>query len=217
MTSNFTVDGERWELDAPPLDIAYAYRVAFYSSSRANYGDVVSDILYEEMNASGLWANEAISDQATIYRSSFYSTTDPAGRDRPFDPQLYVYDGESFSESHIRDTGRCIADDNYSWGFSSLLLFIFCCYTLLFSITLILLQADVYHNSRSAREVKPHSIYRDILFLANELRAKFGQDAEFPPCGSRNAWSCDLAFPTTMVNSSAIHASCTAIGPCMYQ
>lgn len=48
-------------------------------------------------------------------------------------------------------------------------------------MTLILLQADVYGNSRSAREVKPHSIYRDILFLANELRARLGQDAEFQP------------------------------------
>lgn len=187
MTSNFTVDGEQWELDAPPLNIAYAYRVSFYSysgSSRDNYSDFVSKILYEELNASGLWANEAIFARATTYRSSLYSTTDPAGRDRLFDPQLYVYDGQSFNESHIRDTGRCIADDNYSCGFSSLLLFIFCCCTLLFSLTLILLQADVYRNSRSAREVKPHSIYMDILFLANELRARFGQDAEFQPVES---------------------------------
>lgn len=69
MTSNFTVDGERWELDAPPLDIVYAYRVSFYSFSRDNHSEVVSDTLHEEMNASGLWAKEAISDRATIYRS----------------------------------------------------------------------------------------------------------------------------------------------------
>jgi hypothetical protein len=43
---------------------------------------------------------------------------------------------------------------------------------------LILLQTDVYWNSRHNREHQSHSIYTDVLYLAEELKKTFGHNVE---------------------------------------
>jgi hypothetical protein len=43
---------------------------------------------------------------------------------------------------------------------------------------LIVLQTDVYWNSRHDRDHQSHSIYTDVLYLAEELKNAFGQDVE---------------------------------------
>jgi hypothetical protein len=86
----------------------------------------------------------------------------------------WTYNDTVFDDMEVRDSSVCIASDQYSWGFSSMLLLTFCIYTLLFSAALILLQAEVYWYSRSDRLDLSNSIYTDILFLADAIQARFG-------------------------------------------
>lgn len=71
---------------------------------------------------------------------------------------------------------KCVAEKQYSWGFSSLLLFTFCIYTLGFVLTLVVLQTEVYWFSRVERFDPSYSLYQDILDIAAALNAKFGDD-----------------------------------------
>jgi hypothetical protein len=89
-----------------------------------------------------------------------------------------MHNGTVLDEALIRKTSRCIAEDAYAWGFSSLLLLTFCCCTIAFAMALILLQTDVYWNSRHDRDHQFHSIYTDVLYLAEELKNTFGQNVE---------------------------------------
>jgi hypothetical protein len=90
--------------------------------------------------------------------------------------KVYVHGDSVFNTTTIKKESRCVVDDAYSWGFSSLLLLTFCCYTMAFALGLILLQTDVYWHSRHDRDHQSHSIYTDVLFLAEELKAAFGVD-----------------------------------------
>jgi hypothetical protein len=97
------------------------------------------------------------------------------GQDQPsFIYKMWTYNGTVFDDPEVRNTSVCIASDQYSWGFSSMLLLTFCIYTLLFSAALILLQAEVYWYSRSDRLDLSSSIYTDILFLADAIQTRFG-------------------------------------------
>jgi hypothetical protein len=93
-------------------------------------------------------------------------------------PGIYMHGDILLDDASIIKTGRCIADEAYSWGFSSLLLLTFCCYTIVFALALIALQTDVYWNSRHDRAHQSHSIYTDVLYLAEELKKTFGHNVE---------------------------------------
>lgn len=88
----------------------------------------------------------------------------------------YMYGNSLFNTTAVENGARCIVDDAYSWGFSSLLLLTFYCATMLFALGLILLQADIYWHSRHDYDHQAYSIYTDVLFLAEELKAAFGGD-----------------------------------------
>jgi hypothetical protein len=97
------------------------------------------------------------------------------GQDQPsFIDKLWTYNSTVFDDPEVRNSSVCIASDQYSWGFSSMLLLTFCIYTLLFAAALILLQAEVYWYSRSDRLDLSSSIYTDILFLADAIQTRFG-------------------------------------------
>lgn len=103
-------------------------------------------------------------------------TVDRTGQYAPgFKP--FAYEGTPYDEAEIKLSGRCIADKTYSWGFSSLLLLTFCSCTLVFVVILILLETDVYWNSRHDRLNQQFSIYLDIIFLAEELKTICGPGA----------------------------------------
>ena len=104
--------------------------------------------------------------------SAWRSTNGTSWRDKG----AWGFNGTLIDEMYLHQTSRCIGQNWYLWGFSSLLLLTFSVYTFLFGVSLILLQTDVYWNSRTARESYSHSIYQDILFLADELRAMMGHD-----------------------------------------
>lgn len=64
----------------------------------------------------------------------------------------------------------CQTLNAYRWGFSSLLVFTFGIVTLLFTLALAFLQAEVYLYSRVHRSGSESSLYHDILAFAEELQ-----------------------------------------------
>lgn len=156
MTSTIVINGTRWE-PSPALDIT--------TEVSSWWNPWNGDSEYDTRNTSDYWTN------ATAYIFPPHSYSDWQSKDRF---RVYAHNSTVFNESTIRETGRCVAEDAYSWGFSSLLLLTFCLYTVLFAMTLVLLQTDVYWNSRHDRIHQSHSVYTDVLYLADELRARFG-------------------------------------------
>lgn len=101
---------------------------------------------------------------------------------------LWPFDGSVLTWEQILQSSVCMKDGSimsgesgeslYFWGFSSLLLLTFCCYTLVFAATLVVLQGDVYWNSQASLDGRQHNIYSDVLFLASRLKSQFGSDLE---------------------------------------
>lgn len=159
MTSTIFLNGSLLQLPAPPLTISLAISRpdrAFPLHFNANY-----------QNASAFFLNH------TSVRMERGLT--PTNGSTDLQPNLYLRNNALFNETYIKDSGRCVAEDAaYSWGFSSLLLLTFCIYTILFASTLILLQTDVYWNSRADHNHQSHSLYTDLLYLAEELKSAYG-------------------------------------------
>lgn len=91
---------------------------------------------------------------------------------------FYAIGNFSVTQSWVQQNSYCVSLNEYQWGFSSLLLFTFCIFTILFTITLAVLHWELYCYSRSDRIDQPPSIYHDILELADELRSRLGNDVE---------------------------------------
>ncbi|KAM0716479.1 hypothetical protein Q7P37_007924 [Cladosporium fusiforme] len=165
MTSNITIHGEQIELRDEPLAISFTVhgfskigdqnRTQYSNSS--DYWDT-SELVTTKLNRRVLFAN--------------YSRL-PAG-------ETWMSDNTAMDEGTIKRRSRCVAEDDlsYSWGFSSLILLTFCSYTMLFALALILLQTDVYWNSRHDRDHQSHSLYADVLYLAEEMKIIFGGNAK---------------------------------------
>lgn len=167
MTSKIAISGKRWDLPAPPLNVTWYRRILFNTTALTKIVNSSTEI----RNASAYW--KAVDGRTYLIGDDYYSTiNDTYG----VYAEQYVSNGAYFNESTIKQTSRCIADDKYSWGFSSLLLLTFCICTMLFAIGLILLQTDVYWNSILDRNYQGHDIYRDVLFLANELKRMTGSE-----------------------------------------
>jgi hypothetical protein len=164
MSSNITIDGQSWDL-APPLMIGFQSR---YSDPHWLTEDYWRD--WHGVSARDFWAGTFATPSTTVFMSN--------GSYTMYQPRIYMHNEILLDEASIIDTGRCIADEAYSWGFSSLLLLTFCCYTIAFTLALIVLQTDVYWNSRYDRDHQSHSIYTDVLYLAEELKNAFGQNVE---------------------------------------
>ena len=167
MKSNITLDGKRWTLDGPPLDIGLG---GLYESFAA--ADMDSDSNFT--NANALWSGK----QGYFSTSMANAFTFPNGTTASTKSYIIDSNGTEIETDTVSRTGRCVAQDAYSWGFSSLLLLTFCSYTILFALTLILLQTDVYWNSRFDRFHQHHTIYTDVLYIAEELKNAFGHDVE---------------------------------------
>jgi hypothetical protein len=90
-----------------------------------------------------------------------------------------AYDNETFLASDVEKIGVCLPGDDYDyiWGFSSLMLFWFCMLTIVVALILITLHYEAYFNSAADRYKLSISPYRDLLDLAEELRAHYGSAA----------------------------------------
>jgi hypothetical protein len=163
MSSTITIDRQPLDV-APPLVVGLQQ---YINSPDWLDGDLWQD--WHGDNARDFWA------ETSTYQVSNLLLTDGSYISIS---GLYMHDEILLDEASIIKTGRCIADDAYSWGFSSLLLLTFCCYTIAFALALIVLQTDVYWNSRHDRDHQSHSIYTDVLYLAEELKKTFGHNVE---------------------------------------
>ena len=157
MTSTIVIGGQLYKLPAPPLDIGLRSL-----STTPNGTDALQ-------NVTDFWRR----GKTTIYSHTFFPLNETYS-----EPPLYLFNETSLGEDAIKKDGRCVAAEAYSWGFSSLLLLTFCCYTIAFALALILLQTDVYWNSRYDRGHQSHSIYTDVIYLAEGLKNTFGQNIE---------------------------------------
>jgi hypothetical protein len=163
MSSTVTIDGQLLDV-APPLVVGLqtlGFRPDWLR------GDLWQD--WHGDNARDFWAETSIEQgsELQLLNGSYISVSG-----------IYMHDEILLDEASIIKTGRCIADEAYSWGFSSLLLLTFCCYIIAFALALIVLQTDVYWNSRHDRDHQSHSIYTDVLYLAEELKKTFGHNVE---------------------------------------
>jgi hypothetical protein len=156
MTSTITIAGQLWELPAPPLEVGLAgYMVGQFGGRNSSTTKTSMDY----------WArSEQDESPPVLSGNNRFAVLNTA----------YWNNGTAYDEDTVKRTGRCISEDAYSWGFSSLLLLTFCCFTIASALALILLQTDVYWNSRSDRFHQSHSLYTDVLYLAEELKASFG-------------------------------------------
>jgi hypothetical protein len=143
MSSTITIEGTSWELLAPPLNVRLR-----------GFTDLPDWLLDESPQETRYWQNS----------SSFWADAQTGlARFERVSEDTYMHNETVLKEFIVKETGRCIAEDAYAWGFSSLLLLTFCCYTFLFALALILLQTDIYWNSRHDRDRQSHSIYTDML------------------------------------------------------
>ncbi|KAI7202734.1 hypothetical protein KC316_g1783 [Hortaea werneckii] len=80
-----------------------------------------------------------------------------------------------YSGPELAAKGNCLPSKDYVWGFSSLMLFTFCMLTILILLLLIVLHYDAYCNSMADQYKLRISAFRDVLDLAEELRAHYGE------------------------------------------
>lgn len=110
--------------------------------------------------------------------------------DEPIDISSNLIPGDDFgvgtrfilgdgNDAYIGDSlagfGTCLPSKDYVWGFSSLMLFTFCMLTVVVLLLLITLHYDAYCNSMADQYKLRISPYRDVLDLAEELRAHYGE------------------------------------------
>ena len=161
MTSTITIGGEFRRLPAPSLEIG----LKTFSSGPISFPNLTT---IRDGTARDRWSGF----RTELFANSYTFV------DGVYQEPYYMFNETALEVEALKRDGRCIAEDAYSWGFSSLLLLTFCCYTIAFALALILLQTDVYWNSRHDRNHQSHSIYTDVLYLAEELKKTFGQNIE---------------------------------------
>ncbi|KAM0714923.1 hypothetical protein Q7P37_009388 [Cladosporium fusiforme] len=88
---------------------------------------------------------------------------------------LKVGDTKLYSGEELTREGKCLPAKDYVWGFSSLMLFTFCMLTIFILLLLMVLHYDAYCNGMADQYKLRISAYRDVLDLAEELRAHYGE------------------------------------------
>jgi hypothetical protein len=166
MFSEIFVGKTMMQMGQPPLSVG----LLGYTES--------PDWLTQIQSSEAEWKWNNVSDFWADARTDLTSAMTMQNGSSNLKEPTYMHNETVLDEALIKITGRCIAEDAYAWGFSSLLLLTFCCYTILFAVSLILLQSDIYWNSRHDRKHQLHSVYTDLLYLAEELKAAFGHDVE---------------------------------------
>ncbi|KAK4547659.1 hypothetical protein LTR36_000616 [Oleoguttula mirabilis] len=85
-----------------------------------------------------------------------------------------VYGGY-FTNASIAQTAVCQPSAQYQWGFSAVLLCLFCCMTVAFAATLLALEAAVWLHSRSSLYQQRRSSYQDAVHVVQALKEEFGE------------------------------------------
>jgi hypothetical protein len=82
-----------------------------------------------------------------------------------------AYGNVSLNSTYLKENSVCQPSDRYQWGFSSLLLLVFCLLTALFAAILNMLHWNAFWNSRTDRYRYNTNHYRDAVDLVRELEA----------------------------------------------
>ena len=93
----------------------------------------------------------------------------------------YAFDQMSLNETWIEQHNSCLSLNRYEWGFSSLLLFLFCITSLLFTATLAYLQHEIHALSRIDRVEDVSDRYTDTIDLYAELQLLTSKDIKTLP------------------------------------
>lgn len=128
--------------------------------------------------------NESAYQSMITIRNTTYNVSDSSAyvdltknqmpsRDAPLST-WFAYGNTTYSVGDVEVNGKCLPTDGYIWGFSSLMLFTFCMITIAVALIVIALHYDAYFNSAADRYKLSISPYRDVLDLAEELRAHYG-------------------------------------------
>ncbi|KAI7278103.1 hypothetical protein KC345_g6176 [Hortaea werneckii] len=80
-----------------------------------------------------------------------------------------------YTGSELATKGKCLPSKDYVWGFLSLMLFTFCILTIFILLLLIFLHYDAYYNGMADQYKLRISAFRDVLDLAEELRAHYSE------------------------------------------
>jgi hypothetical protein len=70
----------------------------------------------------------------------------------------------------------CLPAAKYQWGFSSVLLFLFCCITICFAAVLFSLEWDIWSHSQTARYATRSNGYQEAVYIVHALEEAFGED-----------------------------------------
>lgn len=79
------------------------------------------------------------------------------------------YNSLSFNSTYLQNNSVCQPTAFYQWGFSSLLLLVFCLFTIIFAITLTALNGHVFWTSRADRFCYDINHYKDAVDISREL------------------------------------------------
>ncbi|KAK3621889.1 hypothetical protein LTR56_013407 [Elasticomyces elasticus] len=93
------------------------------------------------------------------------------------DPQYGGY----FPNASIAETAVCLPGTKYQWGFSAVLLCLFCCMTILFAATLLVLEIEIWLDSRSNLYRQRRSGYRDAVNVVRALQEELGEEVVTDP------------------------------------
>ncbi|KAK5690813.1 hypothetical protein LTR97_011974 [Elasticomyces elasticus] len=88
------------------------------------------------------------------------------------DPQYGGY----FPNASVAETAVCLPSTKYQWGFSAVLLCLFCCMTILFAATLLALEIEIWLDSRSNLYQQRRSGYRDAVNVVHALQEELGEE-----------------------------------------
>lgn len=100
---------------------------------------------------------------------------DPVDPDWSTSYALKDGDTKLYTGPQLATEGTCLPSKDYAWGFSSLMLFIFCMLTIFILLLLVMLHYDAYCNGMADQYKLQISAYRDVLDLAEELRTHYGE------------------------------------------
>ncbi|KAK4897384.1 hypothetical protein LTR27_004904 [Elasticomyces elasticus] len=81
-----------------------------------------------------------------------------------------------FTNASIARTAVCQPSVKYKWGFSAVLLFLFCCMTIAFAGTIFHLESNIWLYSRSNLYHQDRSGYKDAMQVVQVLTEEFGED-----------------------------------------
>lgn len=93
------------------------------------------------------------------------------------EPEYMGTGNTSMSKDYLVQHGSCLPSGRYEWGFSSLMLLVFCLISTIFALIVTALHSDAYWNGQADRLQYDVNHYRDAVDLVQDVRDKYFGDA----------------------------------------